>query len=231
LSHEYPSDPGSPGRVRLLQDLREAYTAALLVGTETGAELVVREAIDAGLEGEVIYREVLAPSMRRIGDLWEEGSVSVADEHLATQITLRVLALEREAVRVARRRGAVVVMLAAVEGEHHVVGLQMTANLLAQGGYDTRFLGADVPIDSLAPVVERHQPDVFALSATMPEAGELLGLAIDEIRTAHDGIVLLVGGQGVPEHVRDKAGLSVLRHEITGVVECVDALVQRPEMN
>ena len=230
MSMETPPDPGHPGRAGLVRELREAYTAALVLGEEVKAEIVVREAVDAGLAEEVIQREVLAPSMRRVGDLWEEGELGVADEHLATQITLRVLALEREAVRVARGRQHHRVMLGAVEGEEHTVGLQMVSNLLANGGYDVRFLGPDVPIDSLAAIVEKHQARVFALTATMPESGELLRLAIDEVRRGGAGTTLLVGGQGVPEDLRNEEGLVVAR-EIARVVESVDALIRRPGLN
>ncbi len=213
-----------------MQELREAYTAALLLGEEVKAEIVVREAIDAGLEEAVIQGEVLTPSLRRVGDLWEEGDLTVADEHLATQITLRVLALERETLRVAAGRWSDRVMLAAVEGEEHTVGLQMVGNLLAHGGYDVRFLGPDVPIDSLAPIAEKHRPRVFALTATMPESGELLRLAMDEIKSSNAGTALLVGGQGVPEEFREEEGLALAR-DVSGVVESVDALVRRPGLN
>src|ERR687893_147695 len=169
--------------VALVHELREAFTAALLLGDVVKAEIAVREGIDADLDEAILQNEVLAPSLRRVGDLWEDGSLTVADEHLATQITLRVLALEREAARVARGRRDDRVMLAAIEGEEHYVGLQMVSNLLASAGYEARFLGADVPIDSLATIVEKHQPRVFALTATMPESGELLPLAVDEVRS------------------------------------------------
>ena len=190
----------------------------------------MREAIDAGLEEAVIQGEVLTPSLRRVGDLWEEGSLSVADEHLATQITLRVLALERETLRVAAGRRQDRVMLAAVEGEDHTVGLQMVSSLLAEGGYDVRFLGGDVPIDSLAQIVQKHRPRVFGLTATMPESGELLRLAIDEIRRGDSRTAVLVGGQGVPEDLRASEGLVVAR-DVADVVESVDALVRRPGLN
>ena len=47
--------------------------------------------------------EIIAPALWLVGDLWERGDISIADEHLATEISLRVLALAREARR--RRAG------------------------------------------------------------------------------------------------------------------------------
>jgi MerR family transcriptional regulator, light-induced transcriptional regulator len=227
---ERPADHGPLERATLVRELRDAYTAALLIGDDVRAERAVREAIDAGLEEEAIQREVIGASMRRVGELWEDGTMTIADEHLATQITLRVVALEREAFRVARGRGARTVLLGAVEGEQHTVGIQMVSNLLGNGGYDARFLGADVPIDALDPITVKHRPDAFALSATMPESGELLPLAIDEIRRSRPSTAVLVGGRGVPSTLRDESGLTVARGAASAV-ELLDALVRRPELN
>ncbi|CAA9511838.1 MAG: hypothetical protein AVDCRST_MAG17-1993 [uncultured Solirubrobacterales bacterium] len=230
MSVNFPPSRGGEGQAALLSELREAYTAALILGEEVGAEVVVREALEAGLDEATIQEEVLTPSLRRVGDLWERGSLTVADEHLATQITLRVLALGREAERVATGRRQKRVMLAGVEGEEHIVGLRMASELLTSGGYETLFLGSDVPIDSLAQIVEKHRPNVLALTATMPESGGLLRLAIDEARRGDPGLSLLVGGQGVPREFRGGEGVSVAA-ELSGVIETVDALIRRPGLN
>ncbi len=84
--------------------MRRRYLDTLLLGFENQAERVIREAIEAGVPEGVIDAEVIAPGMRVIGDLWEAGAITVADEHLATQIATRVIALQREAFRAARRR-------------------------------------------------------------------------------------------------------------------------------
>ena len=81
------------------------YAAALLSGDEVAAEVAIREAIDAKLTTAQIDDEIIAPALWLVGDLWQRGEISVADEHLATEISLRVLALQREALRTAGARG------------------------------------------------------------------------------------------------------------------------------
>ncbi len=73
-------------RLRAIGRLREAYAAAVVAGEEPGAERAIRDALEAGLDECVIHDAVIAPAMRRVGDLWAAGDLSVADEHLATQI-------------------------------------------------------------------------------------------------------------------------------------------------
>jgi MerR family transcriptional regulator, light-induced transcriptional regulator len=132
---------GGPQRDSLARALRRAYTRALLAGDEVAAEEAVRDAMAAGFSEAEVDDEVITPAMWLVGERWEAGEISVADEHLATEITLRVLALQREARRTAERRLERLVLLSAPEGEEHVVALRMVASLLAEAGYDTRMLG------------------------------------------------------------------------------------------
>src|SRR3954462_6018900 len=128
--------PGNDAREAKLDELGRAYAAALLTGDEVAAETVIPEAMEAGLATGDIDDEIIAPALWLVGELWERGEISVADEHLATEISTRVLALQREAERLAISRGAHRVMLATPAGELHVVALRMIANLLGEAGYD-----------------------------------------------------------------------------------------------
>src|SRR3954452_5602766 len=135
---------------QLLAELGRAYAQALLTGDEVGAELAVRDAIDARLSTAQIDDEIIAPALWLVGRLWARGEISVADEHLATAISLRVLALQREVTRTVRDRSGRKALLAAPAGEQHTVALQMIANLLRDAGYSVLMLGPDVPPDALA---------------------------------------------------------------------------------
>ena len=97
--------------------LGRAYAEAILSGDEVAAEISIREAIDAKLTTAEIDEEIIAPALWFVGELWQRVDISVADEHLATEISLRVLALQREARRVAGTRAGQRVVLATPGGE------------------------------------------------------------------------------------------------------------------
>ena len=82
--------------------LGRVYAEAILSGDEVAAEVAIREAMEASLTIAEIDDEVIAPALWLVGELWERGEITVADEHLATEICMRVLALQREAQRTAR---------------------------------------------------------------------------------------------------------------------------------
>ncbi len=214
----------------LLAELGNAYAKALLAGDEIAAELTVREALDARLSTREIDDEIIAPALWLIGRLWARGDISVADEHLATSISLRVLALQREARRTASGREGCKVMLAAPEGELHTVALQMTSGLLREAGYAVLMLGPDVPLGALAEAACRHEPRVICLSATMPAASDRLMLAIHEVERGWGGAGYVLGGRGISPRLRARPGIHLCRR-VSDAVEAADALVKRAELN
>ena len=211
-------------------EFERAFTAALLAGDQIAAETTIREAMEAKLTSAQIDDGVIAPALWQIGELWERGEITVADEHLATEISMRVIALQREAERVADARRARRVMLATPEGERHVVALRMAGNLLSGAGYWTVMLGPDVPAEALAASVLRHQPDVICLSVTMPAVSVQMMDSILEVQSACPTAQFVVGGRGITSVVRTQSGVGIC-HRVSEVVEAVDASVMRAGLN
>jgi methanogenic corrinoid protein MtbC1 len=213
-----------------IAELAGAYAAALLSADEIAAEIAIREAMDTGLTTAEIDEELIAPALWLVGKLWERGKISVAEEHLATEISLRVLALQREAQRVAESRGSHRVLLAAPSGELHVVALRMVANLLRGGGYDVLMLGADVPAPALGSAARHHEAEVICLSSTMPGQADRVLTAVDEVRREWPSAGFVIGGQALSLESEARAQVRVCAR-VSEVVEAVDAMVKRAGMN
>lgn len=131
---------------RLSDGHAAAWATRYLVALRSGsaAAAVVDEALADGMEPAAVQSRVIESAMDRIGHLWQSGAVNVADEHLATAISdevrPRLFPRLLRAPPGSRER----VFLAAVEGEHHVLGLRMVADVLEGAGFDVLYLGADV---------------------------------------------------------------------------------------
>jgi methanogenic corrinoid protein MtbC1 len=218
-------------RKRLLaESLSDQFGLALLAGDSGAAEQVAREAFELTLSEAMLYDLVVGPAMHRVGQLWAAGEIGVAHEHLATQIATRVLALAHDLAGLAADRADHRAMFAAAEGEHHVVALEMAAKLLESAGYEVLTLGADVPTHALPAIVADHDPALFALSATMPDAGERVPAAVDAITGGGADIGVILGGASVPPSVEVRPRV-VVEPSVVGVVEAADGLVRRAGLN
>jgi methanogenic corrinoid protein MtbC1 len=198
------------------------FLEALRAADDPGAYRIASGAMGAGLTTPALYQRVIVPAMHEIGLLWERGAITVADEHLATALTNRVLAALRPAPAEPTAPRVGQALLATVEGERHALGLRMAADLLEDAGYETLYLGADVPTDALLRAVESFSPDLLALAATMPDLTSRMEEIAAEVRRAHPGLGLLIGGQGAPPRIEG----GTLVQDLELVPERVPALIE-----
>jgi MerR family transcriptional regulator, light-induced transcriptional regulator len=217
-------------RLEVADALQRVYADAALRGDGAAAELAIREAIEAGLDEATIDDRIIAPTMRLVGDLWADGELTVADEHLATEISLRVVALEREAFRVARERPGRRVLLAAMHGEQHVIGLSMAAAVLEHAGYDVLLLGADLPLDALIHAVARHEAAVVGVTVGTPWTAHHVPVAVRELRALRPQLGIVAGGRAALDAWESSADIAVCRH-VSDAVAVVDGLAQRARSN
>ena len=136
---------GPPGVI----PARAHLEARLLASDEAGAWEVIEAALGSGMEPEEVLLEIIAPTLRSIGLLWESGELTVADEHRASSVATRLIS--RLGARFGRRghkRGTVI--LAAPPGERHSGPVAIAANLLRWRGFAAVELGADTPADAIA---------------------------------------------------------------------------------
>ena len=82
-------------------------------------------------------------------------------------------------------------------GETHEVGPRMVADLLELGGWDTIYLGGNVPLRGVVRTLAEHRADVLAVSATMtyhlPAVIDLIAAVRAEPACA--GVRVMVGGR------------------------------------
>jgi diguanylate cyclase (GGDEF)-like protein len=186
-----------------LSELAQKFEVAIQGGDPAEAEAIAEEAVQEGLEVEQIYSHVIAPAMRRIGQLWQQGDVSVACEHLATAVSQGVMARLFPRLLQGEQRSRELVMLAATQGEHHVLGLRMIADCLEGAGYDVRYLGADVPLEALLEACRDHPPAVLGLTASMGLNVPTMIWEIREIAKLEQAPAVMVGGRAVGRAVAE----------------------------
>ena len=94
-----------------------------------------------------LLSDVLLPFLHELGERWERGEVTVAQEHFASSVLRgRLLGLARGWDRGIGPR----VLLACAPGERHDLGLIAFGLALRARGFRILFLGADTPIESVA---------------------------------------------------------------------------------
>jgi methanogenic corrinoid protein MtbC1 len=177
----------------------DVFLDALIRGDRRDANRLVDRVLDRGDGLASLYLDIVQPAMWEVGRLWQENELTVAEEHLATAITQAAMGRAFERVYRWHDSRTPSLIAACVDEERHQMGLRMLCDLLEVEGWDTAYLGASVPVESLVSIVEKRQPDVVALSATIAPHLPRLRAAIEAIRAAkvHTQPLIIVGGRAL----------------------------------
>jgi methanogenic corrinoid protein MtbC1 len=188
-----PVDPAVAGRLPGEAITPELLAGLLADGDDELASWVLEQALADG-DRVAVFDGLLADAMALVGERWETGQWSVAEEHLASQTLLRSLDRIRPRQGPDGRIGPLAV-LAGVAGEQHMLGLVCLGQILAERGWTVANLGADVPTPDLVRFLARNEARLLCLSASDPERRDALGDAVQAARATRRRLPILIGGR------------------------------------
>jgi len=142
-----------------------------------------------------MYADLIRPAMYEVGRLWETNKITVAHEHLATSIIMRLITyFYMDVVSTDQTKGTVIVTSSA--NEYHEIGARIVADFLEMDGWDVTYLGANTPVADLLEMLKSVKPDILCISITMAFNFTKIRELIQRIRDNPDcaGIKIMVGG-------------------------------------
>jgi DNA-binding transcriptional MerR regulator len=147
-------------------EARRELAASLLAFDEARAHAALDALISRFLL-DTVLAEVLVPYLHDLGEQWERGEISVAQEHFASSLLRgRLLGLGRGW---GQGHGPTA-LLACAPGEQHDLGLIAFGLALRARGWRILYLGADTPLESLAGAAQSSRPDFVVISAVNPRS-------------------------------------------------------------
>ncbi len=155
----------------------------------------IRASLDLALSSSTpmrTYDGVVAPALRKVGDLWKKGALSIAQEHAGSNVVRDVLgALLRHSTP---PPPAPFVLLACFDQEQHDIGLLGLGLHLTSWGYRVLFLGARVPPKAIRDAIEVEKPALVALSLVIDENPEESKKLLAAYARACDDVPWMIGG-------------------------------------
>ncbi len=177
-----------------LGELAMNYNKTLLEGDRKTASMLILDAVKKGTSVEDIYMHVFQKSQYEIGRLWLDNKITVAKEHFCSAATQQIMSQLYPYIFETERVGRKMIA-ASVGGELHEIGIRMVADFFEMNGWDTYYLGANTPADSILYSIEENNADIVGLSIAIPYQIGLLKSTIERIREKMSGKVkILIGG-------------------------------------
>ena len=145
---------------------------------------------------ERFFDEVLRPSMERIGDQWEKGKISIASEHVASNIAVNLVKGISSGSQENKPKGKI--LICTPNGEEHNLGCNVLESFLKRKKYQVYNLSPSQPTESILQFIRENSPDLVLVSITLEEnlmAGQRLIKKISE----NFPVPILTGGIALSE--------------------------------
>ncbi|MDQ4122773.1 MAG: B12-binding domain-containing protein [Acidobacteriota bacterium] len=188
---------------RKFQD-ESALFRALVAGHEDETTALLIDAFLRGKSLAQIFDREICPAMTRVGELWFENQLSVADEHLATRTVLSSVQKLQTITPVAESNGKLA-MCCTIEGDFHELSAHLVQVLLENAGWEVLNFGAHTPLFALAEKAVEHKPDLICISAAIMPDVERAARDLRNFRAdiAKINAAIVIGGRGfTDERVR-----------------------------
>lgn len=134
----------------------------------------------------------LPSELKRLGEAWEAGRLTVAQEHFASAAVTRHLASHFEQ---APPRGGAPVLVGLPQGGRHEVMLLAFAACLRREGVNAIYLGADVPLADWATVASEVNARIAVLGVHLEDDVAPAQAVVDELSALRPPVTVRVGGR------------------------------------
>ena len=156
---------------------------------------------EVGVGRNKLFSQVIEPLMQQIGELWSNGDLRIANEHMATS-AIRSFIGGLENTTLSSSKGPAIV-IATPAGEWHEIGALLVSLTAAGAGWSVVYLGANLPAEEIAAVALEHRARAVALSMIYGDNGDHhLGAELRKLRRALGAeTAILVGGRGAQQNL------------------------------
>jgi excisionase family DNA binding protein len=162
-----------------------------------GNDRLARAQLDrlaAGVPLIDLYARVIGPALRRIGEDWAGGAVTIAAEHRATAICERLVGPLSARQPRGRPRGVAVTGTPA--GERHGLPSLMAAGCLREDGWHVHHLGSDLPAGEVSRLAREVGAHLVVLSSASADSARRASQQAAELMSEDPGLRVLAGAPG-----------------------------------
>ncbi len=209
-----------------MEDLERLYDA-VLAGNAKQAVAVTKEAVEAGVDPQVLLEEYMIPAMDEVGQRFEANECFVPELLISARAMKGAVEVIRPLLATAGAEPVGRVVIGTVQGDLHDIGKNLVAIMLEGGGFEITDIGVDANADKFIDAINSKNPDIVALSALLTTTLPSMKNIIDRMAQAgvRDRVKVIIGGAPVTQDFADEIGADGYSDNAGGAVGLVRNLM------
>jgi 5-methyltetrahydrofolate--homocysteine methyltransferase len=173
-----------------------AIYQSVVEGESSQTAKKIQEALDEGINAEVILNEGMVSAMSEVGRLFEQGEYFVPEMLISARAMQEGLSVLKPALAKAEVRSTGKVVIGTVNGDLHDIGKNLVGMMLEGAAFEVIDLGTDVPPERFVEAIKTNGAQIVAISALLTTTMNNMKGVIQAICAAglRKNVKIIVGG-------------------------------------
>ena len=198
-------------------------------GRAKNVKALVQQALDEGVDAQVILNEGLLEGMTVIGGKFKRNEIFVPEVLVAARaLNAGLSVLEPKLIEVGNKPIGKVV-IGTVKGDLHDIGKNLVAMMIKGAGLEVIDLGVDVSPEAFIAKAEEENADIICMSALLTTTMVNMGSLVEELknRNLRDKYTVMVGGAPVNESFAERIGADYYTPDAATAAEVAKSVVEK----
>ena len=190
---------------------------------------LVQQALDEGIDPNVILNEGMIDAMSRVGEAFRDGKIFVPEMLIAAKAMQAGVAALKPALAAGGAVSRGKIILGTVAGDLHDIGKNLVGMMLESAGFEVIDLGVDVADEAFLDTYSAN-PDVkiICLSALLTTTMPAMRSTVAKINAApwRDKVKVMVGGAPITQAFCDEIGADCYTTDAASAAEAAKKLAE-----
>ena len=190
---------------------------------------LVQQALDEGIDPNVILNEGMIDAMSRVGEAFRDGKIFVPEMLIAAKAMQAGVATLKPALAAGGAVSRGKSILGTVAGDLHDIGKNLVGMMLESAGFEVIDLGVDVADETFLETYDKN-PDtkIICLSALLTTTMPAMRSAVAKINAApwRSKVKVMVGGAPITQAFCDEIGADCYTADAASAAEAAKKLAE-----
>lgn len=187
---------------------------------------LVQEALDEGIEANVILNDALLAGMAIIGDKFKQEEIFVPEVLVAARAMNKGVEVLKPYLQDSSNISKGTAVLGTVKGDLHDIGKNLVRIMMEGKGIDVIDLGTDISAETFIDEAKKNHADIICCSAllttTMPEMKRV----VDLVKAENLDVKIMIGGAPVNQEFCDEIGADYYTDDAASAADVAASILE-----
>lgn len=187
---------------------------------------LVQEALDEGIEANVILNDALLAGMAIIGDKFKREEIFVPEVLVAARAMNKGVEVLKPYLQDSSNISKGTAVLGTVKGDLHDIGKNLVRIMMEGKGIDVIDLGTDISAETFIDEAKKNHADIICCSAllttTMPEMKRV----VDLVKEENLDVKVMIGGAPVNQEFCDEIGADYYTDDAASAADVAASILE-----